>query len=143
MQESKSYELGSIQELPMLATQLLNDFGEHKIWAFDAEMGMGKTTIISALIKALGIEEFEGSPTYSLVNTYISPYKGKVSHFDLYRLDNEEEAYDIGMEEFLYDEGLCFIEWPKKIENLLPEETIWLYISKIDESQVRSIRVEL
>jgi tRNA threonylcarbamoyladenosine biosynthesis protein TsaE len=90
----------------------------------------------------MGVEDIEGSPTYSLVNTYDSVAFGRINHFDLYRLNSEEEAFDIGIEEMLYGGDYCFIEWPSKIENLLPENTIWVRISINDENE-RIISVEI
>lgn len=136
------YILHSINEIPDVAARFLTDFGHRKIMAFDAEMGTGKTTFILGLLKAMGIEDAEGSPTYSLVNSYESPMYGKVYHFDVYRLESEEEAYDIGIEEMLYDGGYCLIEWPEKIKNLLPTNTIWVYLRKNDEDE-RIITVEI
>lgn len=134
--------LHSLNDLQGAATKFLEEFGHRKIFAFQAEMGTGKTTFILALLRAMGIEEAEGSPTYSLVNTYDSPMYGRVYHFDVYRLNSEEEAYDIGIEEMLYGGGYCFIEWPEKIENLLPDNTIWVYIRKNEEND-RIISVDI
>lgn len=134
--------LHSLNDLQHAATQFLEEFGHRKIFAFQAEMGTGKTTFILALLRAMGIEDAEGSPTYSLVNTYDSPMYGRVYHFDVYRLNDEEEAYDIGIEEMLYGGGYCFIEWPEKIENLLPDNTIWVYIRKNEEND-RIISVDI
>ncbi len=89
----------------------------------------------------MGIRELEGSPTYSLVNFYDSEMFGKIFHFDVYRLKNEIEAYDIGIEEMLYGGGVCFVEWPEKIANLLPDNTIWVYIRKNDDN-TRNITIE-
>lgn len=132
----------SIHEIQDVAARFLTEVEHRKIFAFDAEMGTGKTTFILALLKAMGIEETEGSPTYSLVNTYESPMFGKVNHFDVYRLNNENEAFDIGIEEMLYDGSYCFIEWPEKIKNLLPDNTIWVYIRK-NEAGERIITIEI
>lgn len=134
--------LHSLNDLQHAATQFLEEFGHRKIFAFQAEMGTGKTTFILSLLRAMGIEDAEGSPTYSLVNTYDSPMYGRIYHFDVFRLNSEEEAYDIGIEEMLYGGGYCFIEWPEKIENLLPDNTIWVYIRKNEEND-RIISVDI
>ncbi len=93
-------------------------------------MGAGKTTLIKALCTALGVQDKVSSPTYSLVNEYVTSNGEQVYHFDLYRLEAEEEAYDFGIEEYLHSGSWCFIEWPEKIRNLLPEqyETIELEV---------------
>lgn len=134
--------LFSVADLPNAGKQFLDDFGHRTCFAFYAEMGAGKTTFISTILKAMGVEELEGSPTYSLVNVYDSPVYGKIFHFDLYRLKNEIEAYDIGIEEMLYGGGICFIEWPEKIVEMLPENTVSVYIRKNhDDSRTLNIKL--
>ena len=130
----------SLADLPKAAETFFNGIGDAKIFAFNAEMGSGKTTFISALLNHMGIEELEGSPTYSLVNIYDSERFGKIHHFDLYRIESEEEAFDIGIEEMLYSDHYCFIEWPDKIERLLPEGTVNVSIKR--EGEVRVVNVE-
>lgn len=132
----------SIDDLPRAAQLFLEQFDHRKIFLFSAEMGAGKTTFIAALLHAMGIEEVDGSPTYSLVNSYDSPMYGKIYHFDLFRIEDEIEALDIGIEEMLYSGGMCFIEWPEKISNLLPDNVIWSYI-RTNEDNTRTITVEL
>lgn len=136
-----TFHLTDISDIPRTATLFLEEYGHNKVFAFDGEMGVGKTTFILALLKAMGINELEGSPSYSLVNVYESVLYGKVYHLDVYRLKNETEAYDIGIEEMLYSGGICFIEWPEKIINLLPYNTIWVYIRKLDDNS-RTLTVE-
>ena len=136
-----NFHLTNLEEIPHVAKQFLDEFGHNTVFAFDGEMGAGKTTFISGLLNAMGIQELEGSPTYSLVNVYDSVMFGKIYHFDVYRLKNEVEAYDIGIEEMLYGGGVCFIEWPEKIANLLPDNTIWVYIRNQDDN-TRMITVE-
>jgi tRNA threonylcarbamoyladenosine biosynthesis protein TsaE len=104
-------------------------------------MGAGKTTFILSLLRAMGIEDPDGSPTYSLVNVYDSPMFGRVYHFDFYRIDSLEEAYDIGVEEMLYGDGLCFIEWPEKIKELLPDNVIWSYI-RVNQDGSRTLSID-
>lgn len=134
--------IADLTDIHRAATEFLETVGHRKVFAFSAEMGVGKTTFITKLLKCLGIEDTNGSPTYSLVNTYNSPHYGPVYHFDLYRINDEHEAMDIGIEEMLYGDGKCFIEWPEKIKNLLPENTIWSYIRK-NEDDSRTLIIEL
>ena len=135
-------QLLSINDLPDAAKRFLDEFGHRSCFAFYAEMGSGKTTFISSVLKAMGVECLEGSPTYSLVNVYDSPVYGKLFHFDLYRLKSEMEAYDIGIEEMLYGGGICFIEWPEKIAEILPENTVSVYIRKNHDNS-RTLKIEL
>lgn len=134
-------QIDNLEALPAAARTFKELLKEHKIFAFKAEMGTGKTTFISALLKEIGVNDPAGSPTYSLVNEYETDM-GQVFHFDLYRLESEEEAFDIGLEEMLYGSDICLIEWPEKIENLLPEETIWSYIRRNDDNS-RTITIKL
>ncbi len=128
-------EITNLSELPEKSMLFFNELNHRKVIAFDGQMGAGKTTFISAILKGIGVEEIDGSPTYSLVNVYDSPAFGKIYHFDLYRLNAETEAYDMGIEEMLYSGNYCFIEWPEKISNLLPENTIWAYISSSEDNR--------
>lgn len=118
-----------LEDIPFVAKELLETIGNRKVIAFYAEMGSGKTTLISAVLRAMGIESPEGSPTYSLVNTYDSPYYGEVMHFDVYRLNSIEEAMDAGIEELLYSGATCFVEWAEIIKPLLPEDVVTVRIS--------------
>lgn len=119
-------KISSLEDLPFAVKLFLDENKEVKVFAFKGQMGVGKTTFILSILKAMGIEDIEGSPTYSLVNSYESVAFGKVNHFDLYRLESEEEAYDIGIEEMLYNDAYCFIEWLEKIVSLLPDTTVWV-----------------
>src|SRR5690606_18454555 len=112
--------INSLQELPQLASELISKF-QHKIILFEGEMGAGKTTLIKEIIAQMGSDDETSSPTFSIVNEYETKM-GKVFHFDLYRIKSEMEAYDFGIEEYLDSNAYCFIEWPDKIENLIPEE---------------------
>jgi tRNA threonylcarbamoyladenosine biosynthesis protein TsaE len=136
------YIIPDITSIPSVASQFLTDYGHKKIFAFEAEMGTGKTTFILGLLRAMGIEAPEGSPTYSLVNSYESPMYGKIYHFDLYRIEDEEEAYDIGIEEMLYENTVyCFIEWAENVKNLLPMNTVTVKM-KINENGERVVEVD-
>ena len=131
----------TIEDIPNVALEFLDEVGHRKIFAFDARMGAGKTTFILGLLKAMGVRDFEGSPTYSLVNVYDTEMYGKIYHFDLYRINDELEALDIGLEEMVYGDNICFIEWPEKVKDLLPHNTIWSYIS-VDEVGSRTLTID-
>ena len=96
-------------------------FKPEKIITFTGEMGVGKTTLIKEMCKVLGVKNATSSPTFSLVNQYNTP-SGLIYHFDCYRLKTETEALDMGIEEYLDSGNWCFIEWPEKIANLLPQK---------------------
>lgn len=135
-------QIQQLDDIHEAAKEFLEKVGHWKLFAFQAEMGSGKTTFIQALLNCMGIEDPDGSPTYSLVNSYESPMYGKIYHFDLYRIESEEEAYDIGIEEMLYGDGMCFIEWPEKISELLPDNVIWSYI-RVNQDQSRTLTIDI
>ena len=112
------------------ALEILKANEPHRVFAFDGPMGAGKTTFIKKLVEELGSIDIVNSPTFAIVNVYDveQPYRGEVYHFDCYRLKDIREALDFGAEEYLYSGNYCFIEWPEKIEALLPEETVWVRI---------------
>ena len=112
--------LTSLSELPAIAKQLLQSFDGEKVVAFHGVMGAGKTTLIKALCEALGVQDTISSPTFSIVNEYRTARGEKIYHFDFYRIKSVEEAYDMGYEEYFYSKAYCFIEWPEKIEELMP-----------------------
>lgn len=134
----KTFVVQDVSDLPAVAKALLEDLGTSHVVAFDGQMGAGKTTFIQTILRAMGIEETHGSPTFSLVNEYQSAFYGKVFHFDLYRLKSEEEVYDIGIEEMIYGDAYCFLEWPDKILHLLPEDTLFVKI-RLNEEMDRVI----
>lgn len=114
------FQIESIEELTTIAKELIPHF-QHKTILFEGEMGAGKTTFIKVLVEEMGTLDEVSSPTFSIVNEYETDL-GKVFHFDLYRIKSEEEAMDFGIEEYLYSNQYCLIEWPSKIENLIPNE---------------------
>ncbi len=137
------YIVNDLDGIRPIALDLLERLQTGSIVVLVGEMGAGKTTFTQSVLRAMGIEDLEGSPTYSLINEYESPYFGKVYHMDLYRLDSLEEALDIGIEELLYQNVICFIEWPEKIKELLPDNTIWVYLrANEDLSRIITIKDE-
>jgi tRNA threonylcarbamoyladenosine biosynthesis protein TsaE len=111
----------SLTEINEVAAQILAQ-NPKKVILFNGEMGAGKTTFIKSLSKLLGVNDTMSSPTFSLVNEYQTIQNQKVFHFDVYRIKSEDEALDMGIEEYLYSGNWCFIEWSEKIPNLIPEE---------------------
>jgi tRNA threonylcarbamoyladenosine biosynthesis protein TsaE len=110
----------TLDQLPGVAKELLKQGADFTTWLFYGEMGSGKTTLIKYLVKELGLNTLVTSPTFSIVNEYREPGKDAVYHFDLFRLKNDVEALDIGFDEYLTSGNVCLIEWPEKVESLLP-----------------------
>jgi tRNA threonylcarbamoyladenosine biosynthesis protein TsaE len=130
--------VNSLDELPLVCDALLKRLADEKVVAFYGEMGVGKTTFIRQFIEYLGGGETD-SPTFSLVNECELNTGEVVYHFDFYRIESEEEAMDMGIEEYLYSGNLCLIEWPKKIENLLPEKFVNVFIEEVDGKRIFKI----
>ncbi len=116
------------EELERAAQVLLADFKNSKVFIFSGEMGVGKTTFIKYICKALGVTAGISSPTFSLVNEYACANGSVAYHFDFYRIKDIQEAYDIGYEEYFYSGNYCFIEWPEKIEGLVPANVVEIKI---------------
>lgn len=111
----------SLDEIDAVAKKILSE-NPKKVILFNGNMGVGKTTLIKYLAKNLGVTGATSSPTFSLVNEYQTPNNQFIYHFDVYRLKNEIEALDMGIDDYLYSGNWCFIEWSEKIPNLIPEE---------------------
>ncbi|MFZ4862222.1 tRNA (adenosine(37)-N6)-threonylcarbamoyltransferase complex ATPase subunit type 1 TsaE [Sphingobacterium sp. Mn56C] len=127
-------EIKDLSALNEAARQLLATYPEQRVFLFYGHMGAGKTTFINAICQVLSVSDSTSSPTFSLVNEYQSP-NGSVYHFDFYRLKNEEEAFDMGYEEYFYSGDYCFVEWPEKIPNLLPPDHVTVEIKTTDNQQ--------
>lgn len=125
----------NIEGLPAAAGEFLSLMGDETVYAFRGEMGAGKTTFISALSQALGVDTDEAnSPSFAIVNEYRSGTTAElIYHFDLYRLDNLEEVMDIGFEDYLDSGALCLIEWPEIVADILPDDTVWVDIRSNDD----------
>lgn len=111
-----------------------------RILLFDGPMGSGKTTLIKEISNHLGVKDVTSSPTFSLVNEYLSNTGETVYHFDFYRIEDEEEAFDMGIEEYLDSGSWCFIEWPDKVQNLLPLESDVIKLT-INQDNSRTIEI--
>lgn len=130
----KTISINSTAELDAVAEQLLTFANGNKFFIFEGEMAAGKTTFIKAFCAILGVDDVVSSPTFSIVNEYESPI-GLIYHFDFYRLKNQQEAYDIGYEEYFYSGDYCLVEWPSKVEDLLPEKYIKVEIEIAGDEQ--------
>ncbi len=127
-----SLKIDNLTELPVVAKELIQAFGSKKVIAFKGEMGAGKTTLIKAICEELGVKQTISSPTFSIVNEYLSSSGKKIYHFDFYRINKISEAYDMGYEEYFYSDAYCFVEWPEKIEELMPQDVLTVNISVKD-----------
>jgi len=129
------FEIESINKLPETAEKIIKhlnlkpEMDANNCLAFYGEMGAGKTTLIKEICKLLGVRDITSSPSFSLINEYLTNESESIFHFDFYRINNVEEAYDIGYEDYFYSNSLCLIEWPEKIETLLPENHTSIKIS--------------
>ena len=128
--EVKEVAVTSLSELPRAAAEILDFVKEDTILLFRGEMAAGKTTLIKEICRQAGVEEPVSSPTYALVHEYQSKFGDVLYHFDFYRINQEEEALDIGVLEYFTSGNKCLIEWPSQIENLLPEKFVEVIIDK-------------
>lgn len=126
-------------ELEKIALEIIEFAGHRRVVTLTGDLGAGKTTLVKAIAKQLHVDDSVTSPTFSLINEYHFKEKGRqpLYHIDLYRLNNVEEALQIGIEEYLYSSAWCFIEWPDVIEGLLPEDTIKISIDIQDDGSRR------
>ena len=138
-----SIEINSIEELAGAAKKFIREFKENRVFAFYGKMGAGKTTFIKALCRAMGSEDNITSPTFALVNEYDSGMPEKIYHFDFYRIKNMEEALDIGLDDYIYSGNYCFIEWPERIAQLLPEDLVEVQITEVSHTsrEIKAKRV--
>ena len=129
-----------ISSLASAAQEFIAQMGESRIFAFYGTMGAGKTTFVKALCEAMGVTDTVNSPTFAIVNEYDTPSGRPIYHFDFYRIKRLAEVYDMGYEDYFYGRGLCFIEWPELIEELLPEDTVRVNIvEQADGSRIVKI----
>ncbi len=119
-------------ELAGVARELIDHSGNRKIWLFFGEMGSGKTTLIKAIARQLGVQETMSSPTFPIVNEYVFDQGKKIFHVDLFRIKNELEVMDIGMEEYFDSQEFCLVEWPEKLINLAPPHPMNIRITPTD-----------
>lgn len=138
---SKTFFAENLDQLNSVSEQIIAHASPHKKFAFYGAMGVGKTTLIKALSLHLGVADMVSSPTFSIVNEYPIDESDKIYHFDFYRIENEQEAYDVGYEEYFFSTAYCFIEWPEKITNLIEEDMVRIEMSL--EGTTRRIEVIL
>ena len=133
----KIIEINSLDELDKVAQAVVDSLEGRTVVAFDAPMGAGKTTLIGCIARYLGSEDDTTSPTFAIVNQYEG--NRTIFHFDMYRIERVEEALDFGCEEYISSGELCLIEWPERIEPLLPEDTMVIKIEILSDTERRFI----
>jgi len=133
------YTCQTPDELPAIASSLIEYHKDKRIFAFHGEMGAGKTTFIKTICNLLNVTDTVTSPTFAIVNEYLTRDTGSVFHFDLYRIKSWTEMLEIGYEDYFYSGNYCLLEWPEKIVNLLPEETVHVNIVVSQDGSTRTI----
>jgi len=134
--------LFTLEEIHTAAQKLLASAGMHKVFAFDGEMGAGKTTFIHALCKELEVVDVVSSPTFSIINQYKTKSGEMIFHLDLYRLKNTEEAVNAGVEDCLFSDNICLVEWPDKAPGIFPHDTLRITITILDTNR-RKMQINL
>jgi len=130
-----TFEITSVEHIGEIARAFIDATKDKRIFAFYGSMGSGKTTLIKAICEQMGITDVINSPTFAIINEYSLPDGDPVFHFDFYRLKKSEEAFDLGYEEYFYSGYHCFIEWPEKIEALLPENCTRVRINVFNDGK--------
>ncbi len=125
-------EIKSLDTIADAASEFIKQMGDNTVFAFHGEMGAGKTTFIKAICEKLGVDDVINSPTFAIINEYRSDSGELIYHFDFYRINKEEEAFDFGYEDYFFSGSLCFIEWPERIESLLPHDTVHVTVKEIE-----------
>lgn len=138
MNEVYTFHSKNPDDLMDVAKKILDCSNQERVFALFGKMGAGKTTLIKAFAHVLGSEDTVSSPTFSLVNQYNDKHGNPFYHFDFYRINTLEEVYDIGFEEYLYSDAVCFFEWPEKILELLPDSYVYISI-EVNENEERDI----
>lgn len=130
----KSFKVYDLEELLPVAEYVAKLTQKHTIFALYGELGSGKTTFVQAICYQFEVLEDVVSPTFSIINEYTTKTGQALYHFDFYRIDNPEEAYDIGYEDYFFSNKCCFVEWPEKIEELIPENHISIEIKVVEQN---------
>ena len=137
----KTIRITSQEELPQVAEAVVGLLGRRTVVALRGGMGAGKTTLVREIAALLGAADTVTSPTFAIVNQYRGDGGRRIHHFDFYRIDDLREAYDFGYEEYFYSGDVCLVEWPEKIEPLLPDDVIDVHIA-VDSETARTFEIE-
>jgi len=133
-------KINSLEDINSVAKEFLKLVGDKRIFAMHGAMGVGKTTFVKAICEEMGVEDTINSPTFAIVNEYHTAKEDIIYHFDFYRIDDVQEAYDFGYEDYFYSNAMCFIEWPEKIDSILPNNTVEVHF-KEEADGARSIQI--
>lgn len=134
-------KIDSLDTIDASAIEFIKAMGDNTVFAFHGEMGAGKTTFIKAICENLGVSDVINSPTFAIINEYRSDSAELIYHFDFYRINKVEEAFDFGYEDYFYSGSLCFIEWPELVKDLLPSDTVNVYIKALEDGS-REVTIE-
>ncbi|MBQ1213668.1 MAG: tRNA (adenosine(37)-N6)-threonylcarbamoyltransferase complex ATPase subunit type 1 TsaE [Tidjanibacter sp.] len=137
----KELNINGLGDLPDVAEEIIASLDRRNVVAFFGPMGAGKTTLIREICAQLGSTDTVTSPTFALINRYDTAEGAPIFHFDFYRIERPEEAFDMGYEEYFYSDGLCLVEWPEKVEELLPDEVMKVTITPTSPTK-RTITIE-
>ena len=132
----------NLEQLPQAVTQFIEAMDDRTVYAFRGEMGAGKTTFITELCRQLGVDDVTNSPTFAIVNEYRSDTTAElIYHFDFYRIEDLEEAIEIGTEDYFDSGALCLLEWAERVEDLLPGDTVDVFIT-VNDDESRTIKFD-
>lgn len=134
-----NFEINNENELDYISKEIIEKF-KSKVFLFYGEMGVGKTTFIKSICKHLNVLDVVSSPTFSIVNQYVNDQDEFMYHFDFYRTNNKNEIFDIGYEEYLFSDSFCFIEWPERLDNLLPNKYLEIKMKLKNGNRVIKIK---
>jgi tRNA threonylcarbamoyladenosine biosynthesis protein TsaE len=137
--QTKRWENVPLESLSSVAAELMKLLSKPSFVAIQGDMGAGKTTFVQALLREIGIQNPDGSPTYAIAHEYVSIEGTKAFHLDCYRIENERDLAQLGLDELFEENAYFFVEWPDKIEQILPEHANWLYIRCEPEGELREI----
>ena len=136
----KKINIRGLDHIDSAAKEFLLYVKDYSVIAFYGSMGAGKTTFITSLCKVMGVEDQVNSPTFTIVNEYRTLQNKPIFHFDFYRIDNIQEVIDLGFDEYVYSDGVCLMEWPERIEAILPEDVLKVEIVELEDG-TREIRL--
>jgi len=136
-----NYKEIKLADIPKIAREIISQYSENRIFVFDAPMGAGKTTLITQMCHYLGVGDEVASPTFAIVNVYQGKEFSEIYHFDFYRIEKKEDAFEIGFYEYFDSGNYCFIEWPDIIKDHLPEHYVNIQILEKEDADLRDIVV--